>query len=373
MKSLFGFFVAPHHPDYEKDKQIKFLHITLLVTMLSGIYFALNNSGATATAFWVLAGTSVLGMYLNHVNQYYFSASLLTGMTIFALYFNFYDGISLQDPGIMALPILLIISSFLFNRKSIYPIALILILGIHTIVRFERLGIISPPTATSDDQVIIMDILLVITAILLSVIMKYWEVALEKTRSSEQRVKDSYLQTLEGWAKTLEYHDRETVGHSRRVTELSLDMARAIGIEDQEELENIRRGALLHDIGKIAIKDNLLQKEGKLSDSEREEIQKHPIWAKELLENTPFLQPALSIPYYHHENWDGNGYPFGLSGEDIPLHARLFSIVDNWDALTNDRPYREAWPVDKVKSYIQEEAGKKFDPSLVPIFLTLID
>lgn len=373
MNRIFSIFSPPHHPNYEKDVQKKFLHATQILTFILGIYFALINSGATSTVFLLLPAASLLGIYLNKAHKYYWSAALMTSISIFALYFNFYDGISLQDPGIVAIPIILIFSSFLFKRMSIFPITTVLIFGNYLIVQAERTQLISPPQLTTNNHLMILNILIIFSAGLLFGIMKNWETALERIRASEQSVKDSYLATLEGWAKALEFHDRETVGHSHRVTDLSIRFAKAIGIEDPVELEIIYRGALLHDIGKLAIPDHILLKKGELTQNERKEIQKHPNRAKELLENIPFLKPSMPIPCDHHENWDGSGYPDKLSGKNIPLHARLFSIVDNWDALTNDRPYRKAWSKNKVLSYIVDESGKKFDPSLIPVFVQMME
>jgi len=181
----------------------------------------------------------------------------------------------------------------------------------------------------------------------------------------------AYETTLEGWAQALELRDKETEGHSRRVTDLSMDLARHLGL-DEDEIKYIYYGALLHDIGKMGIPDEILNKPGPLTPEEREIVQQHPTFAYEMLKKIKYLQPAISIPYSHHENWDGNGYPQGLKGEEIPLQARIFTIVDNWDALNSDRPYRKAWPREKVVRYLQEQSGKIFDPHLVEVFLNKV-
>lgn len=180
----------------------------------------------------------------------------------------------------------------------------------------------------------------------------------------------AYDQTIEGWAAALELRDEETEGHSRRVTEATVRLARAMGIDD-EELVHVRRGALLHDIGKIGIPDHILLKPGRLTEQERDIVRQHPDHAFELLNPVGFLRPALDIPYCHHEKWDGTGYPRGLRDEQIPLSARIFAVVDVWDALSSDRPYRSAWPKKKVLSYLKSEAGKHFDPAVVEAFLEL--
>ncbi len=180
----------------------------------------------------------------------------------------------------------------------------------------------------------------------------------------------AYETTLEGWARTLELRDRETQGHSQRVLDLTLRLARKLGFTD-EELVHVQRGALLHDIGKMGVPDHILLKEGTLTEAEWEVMHKHPIYAYEMLSTIPFLRKALDIPYCHHEKWDGSGYPRGLKGEEIPLSARIFAIVDVWDALLSDRPYRKAWTQEKTLEYIKSESGIHFDPMVVDAFMQI--
>lgn len=182
----------------------------------------------------------------------------------------------------------------------------------------------------------------------------------------------AYDTTLEGWAKALELRDMETEGHGRRVTELAVRMARALGISE-EEITHVRRGALLHDIGKMGIPDRILQKPGPLDEQEMQIMRQHVTYAHEWLSPISFLAKALDIPMYHHERWDGTGYPHGLKGERIPLAARIFAIIDVWDALTSDRPYRAAWSEDEALQYIREGAGSHFDPEIVELFTRMID
>ena len=181
----------------------------------------------------------------------------------------------------------------------------------------------------------------------------------------------AYDATLEGWAKALELRDRETLGHSNRVTALTLNIATEMGIP-HEQLIHIWRGVRLHDIGKMGIPDSILLKAGPLTEAEWEIMRRHPQYAYELLSPIEYLRPALDIPYCHHERWDGSGYPRGLKGEEIPLAARIFAVVDVWDALTSDRPYRSAWEQEKALEYILAQRGKKFDPAVVDVFLRII-
>lgn len=181
----------------------------------------------------------------------------------------------------------------------------------------------------------------------------------------------AYDATIEGWSHAMDLRDKETEGHTQRVTELTLKMANALHI-GEENLAHIRRGALLHDIGKLGVPDAILLKEGKLTDEEWVIMRKHPTYAHEMLSQIEYLCPALDIPYCHHEKWDGTGYPRGLKGEEIPLAARMFAIVDVWDAVTSDRPYRAAWSKEQALAYIIEHSGTQFDPEIVQVFLKVI-
>ncbi|MDA8165477.1 MAG: PAS domain S-box protein [Desulfobacteraceae bacterium] len=181
----------------------------------------------------------------------------------------------------------------------------------------------------------------------------------------------AYDSTIEGWSRALDYRDKETEGHSRRVTEMTLEIARSMGI-GADELVHVRRGALLHDIGKMGIPDSILLKPGPLTDEEWAIMRRHPVYALELLSPIAYLRPALDIPYCHHEMWDGSGYPRGLKGEEIPLAARIFAMVDVWDALASDRPYRPAWPREKIIGHMRSLAGSQFDPRVSEAFLNLV-
>lgn len=187
-------------------------------------------------------------------------------------------------------------------------------------------------------------------------------------QKSNAQIKDAYETTLEGWSLALDLRDKETEGHTQRVTELTVRFARTIGLSE-EEITQIHRGALLHDIGKLGVPDTILHKPGSLTEEEFQVMKQHPRYAYGLLYPIHYLRDALDIPCNHHEKWDGTGYPQGIAGEQIPLAARIFAIVDVYDALTNDRPYRKAWEKQKVLQHIKLESGKHFEPRLVEIFL----
>jgi putative nucleotidyltransferase with HDIG domain len=182
----------------------------------------------------------------------------------------------------------------------------------------------------------------------------------------------AYEATLRGWVRALDIRDKETEGHTQRVTVLTQRLARKMGV-DRDALEHITRGALLHDIGKMAISDEILRKKGSLTPEERAVMQEHPVHAYKMLSPIEFLRPALDIPYCHHEKWDGTGYPRRLKGEEIPFAARIFSVIDVWDALTSERPYHKALPHFEVRGRIKADSDKHFDPRVVEAFMELED
>ncbi len=189
---------------------------------------------------------------------------------------------------------------------------------------------------------------------------------------ANQNLIQAYDATIEGWAHALELRDQETEGHSRRVVDLTLKIAERFGFSE-EELHYIRQGVLLHDIGKMGIPDEILRKPGPLTEEEWDTMRLHPIFAYDMLKDIEYLEPALRIPHYHHERWNGSGYPDGLKGEEIPFEARIFAVVDVWDALLSDRCYRDAWSRDKTLRYIKDQAGKLLDPEVVSVFLDIVE
>ena len=194
--------------------------------------------------------------------------------------------------------------------------------------------------------------------------------AAEKEREA-RRLWESYEKTIEGWALALELRDSDYPGHSLRVADLAVKTATALGL-GPEMLGHIRRGALLHDIGKLGVPDAILQKPGPLTEEEWVVMRRHPSIGYQLLYPIEFLRPASDIPYCHRERWDGSGYPHGLKGDEIPLAARIFAVVDVWEALNSDRPYRPAWERKQVARFLREQAGIKFDPRVVSVFLSQV-
>jgi putative nucleotidyltransferase with HDIG domain len=203
-------------------------------------------------------------------------------------------------------------------------------------------------------------------------------VALENTHlitslhKAHKELEDDYEKAMEGWIRALDLRDQETEDHSMRVAHAAGKLAESMGM-DEDDLHCLHIGALLHDIGKMSIPDSILFKPGPLTDAEWEIMQQHPQTACAWLEAIDYLRPALDIPYSHHERWDGSGYPQGLAGEAIPLAARIFAVVDTWDAMLSDRPYRKALPMEEVSAHIKAESGSHFDPKVVAAFLKLVN
>ena len=279
------------------------------------------------------------------------------------IYSNILGGTSLNIP--VTLSFLLpsyILASIWF---SIAGIAIFGIINVGLILFLPYLI----PEIIPDFSMIVGPLAVSVISIVLLIIAKNHRSQIEHSRQRELRL--AYDLTLEGWARTLELRDKETEGHSQRVTELALKLARKLNVRHQD-LDHIRRGALLHDIGKIGIADKILLKPGPLTAEEFEIIKRHPRIAYDLLSPIPYLKKSLEIPYSHHEKWDGSGYPQGLKENEIPISARIFAIIDVWDALLSDRPYRDAWPRELVVDYISAESGKHFDPHITKIFIELI-
>lgn len=255
----------------------------------------------------------------------------------------------------------------------------VLIYSTFVIFAFTRISEnwLAPPTDRLDalgwiNAGLVMVMLMALIIVLLVRMYRFILNSLEAEQKLAAELSQTYDATLEGWAKALELRDIETAGHCHRVSDISRRLAEDNGTWTID-MTDLHRGSLLHDIGKMGILDSILLKPGKLTADEFKQIQEHTTYAYELLSHIPYLKGTLDIPYCHHEKWDGTGYPRGLKGTGIPLAARIFSVVDVYDALTSDRPYRPAWPEDKALEYIKEKSGIEFDPAVVELFTKLAD
>jgi putative nucleotidyltransferase with HDIG domain len=350
--------------------------VTAIVsTGIISLILLMRTPGTSAFTVFGLFLTIIFLYWLYKQGFYRIAGSGLLIAISVVISYNFYIGGGIHDNAIVVFPVLITVGGMVLGKRFIPYLTGLFLLEVSLIFWMTTKGIITPFDGAISiyfHSFITVFIILMICGIVIWITMDTLERNFLKIIDSESDLRDSYNQAIDGWGRALELFDRETEGHSKRVMDLTIEMAEIVGIKGSE-IEDIRRGALLHDIGKMGIDEELLNKPESLSQAERLEVEKHPLHAHKLLKDIPFLDRAMDIPLYHHERWDGTGYPFKLSGEEIPLSARIFALVDNWDALLSDRPYRKAWPRDKVVTYIQNESGKKFDPNLVERFIDLIE
>ena len=361
---------------YEKDQRIRTLSAIIWIVLSASVALGLLNiqfrTWNSVIALFGLAFVCVLLLWLNSKGQFTLAALILSILVLMVINVNLFDGDGIRDSGILAYPIFIMVGTLFFGKRAAPYFSLAAIASLFGIVYLEIRGDIHPTIgATEYDILLPIVILLLVVSAFIWVVVGIMEKNLDRVKESEAELRANYDLTLEAWAKVLEYRDRETEGHSRRLVELSTRLATALGL-GAEEIDHLRRGALLHDIGKLAIPDEILLKPGALNDAERRMMQQHPAYAKQMLSQVSFLQPSIDVAYSHHERWDGLGYPEGLKGEAIPFSGRIFAVVDQWDALTSDRPYRNAWSREKVIAYLQENAGRIYDPKIVDAFLTII-
>jgi len=361
----------------ELDQRKRTLSIILWIVLLASFSIGIENlqyrTWNSIIVLFILAFSCIPLLILNSRGYYFIAALLLSILVLNAINFNLYDGDGILDSGIIAYPILITAGTLFFGKRAAPYFALASIASITGIDYLQIHGVIqptiNPPTYISLIPIVI---LLLASSVIVWVIVNNMEKNLVRVRESEIELIRNYDMTLEAWAKVLEYRDRETQDHSRRLVELSTKLARAAGCSE-EQIVHLRRGALMHDIGKLAIPDEILLKPDLLNDNEKKIIEKHPVYARQMLSGLSFLEPAISVAYSHHERWDGQGYPDRLEGEAIPFLARIFAVVDTWDALNSERIYRPAWPKDKIIAYMKENAGIRFDPRLVQLFLGVIE
>ena len=315
---------------------------------------------------FVLAVVCAVGLVLvargadDRVTAVLLCTAIFAGITLAA-----YRGDGLYDESIVAYPAFILCAAFLFApRRAIVFAVTLSVAAVAVLGYLEMHGMLVTKFASTPLRVLVLSILLVATGGVIWVVREGWQRNLDL-------VVESYDQTLQGWASALEFRDRETAGHCDRVQELSIELARRIGC-DAGEVEAIRRGAYMHDIGKMGVPDSILLKPGPLTEEEREVMERHPQIGHDLIANIPFFAEAAAVIYSHHECWDGTGYPEGLTGEEIPLAARVFTVADQWDALNSDRPYRLAWPREKALAYMQDEAGRIYDPAVVEVLFEIL-
>jgi putative nucleotidyltransferase with HDIG domain len=362
---------------YEFVQRKGTLNVILWVIAIAGLVLGIVNYIfgflAAGTSILVLCAVCLLAIFLNRKGYFNASAVIVSSLLLIVIVFDIVDAGGLgNDLGFIAFTPAIVVFSLLMGKRWRILFIMLSILSIYIIGEMDIRQIIDGPIKTDWGDVATAFVLLLCTAILLWLILDNAEKNVQKIKSENENLQVSYDLTLEGLAQTLELRDQDTEHHSRRVVDLSVKLAKALGLKEEEFLI-IYHGALLHDIGKMGVPDAILLKQGPLTEDEWVEMRKHPEHAQTILANIPFLQSCISIPVSHHERWDGTGYPCRLKGEEIPLYARIFAIIDQWEALTSDRIYRKAWPREKVLAYIQDNSGKIYDPQIVPVFLNLVE
>jgi putative nucleotidyltransferase with HDIG domain len=363
------FFYPPVPSDYKQAQKAKLLHYLLLAifcgSVLAGIGNYLTGWITKSVFLTIFASICLIGFLLNHLGYYRVAATILCGAFFVVLGLSMYYGDGLHDGSIIAYPIFILCVTSLFGTpRSVWIATLLSIFSLIAIYWLQATGGFVSDFPASLNRLVTIAFLYVCTGVITWVVHDTYE-------NNLKSLTESYDLTLQEWAKALEARDWETAGHSQRVVNLTTAIARELGIEEDEIIQ-IQRGAILHDIGKMAIPDSILLKPGPLNDSEMKIMQEHPRKAVDMISKSPYLHPAISIPRSHHERWDGTGYPDGLAGQEIPLAARIFTVVDQWDALTSDRPFRKAWPREKVIAFIKEYSGKIFDPEIANVFLSMV-
>lgn len=361
---------------FERNQQRRTLTIILLTALIVsaglGVFDIQFRTWTSVDALFALSLSCIPILLINLMGRIRTAALLFSLMLLVVISLNLYDGDGVHDPGILALPIFIMGGTMVFGRKSAPYFALSAIGALTAIVYLEVSRTIRPAIGPTTFGILVPLITLLLAAtVVVWVIVTNVEGDLTRAKGSESELRRSYDLTLGAWAKILEYRDRETKGHTERVTELAMQLASRLGLGGQS-LEDFRRGALLHDIGKLGIPDAILLKPTELTAEEWVLMKEHPAFAHDVLEPIPYLERALDIPWCHHEKWDGTGYPRGLRGSQIPIAARIFAVVDIWDALTSDRPYRKAWPEDRTLAHIRSLAGSHLDPDVVHAFLTFV-
>lgn len=360
---------------YQTDQRKRTLAASIWISLIAAFALGLLDiqfrTWKSVAALFAMVIICLPLLILNAKGYFKLAALLYCIIVLIVININMYDGDGIRDSGILAYPIFIMLGTLFFGKRASPIFALAALGSLIATVYLEIHGYVHPTIGKTEYSILLpIDILLLIATAAVWVIARNIEKDLEHIKTSDAELQETYTLTLEAWAKVLEYRDRDTEGHSRRLVVISTRLARALGLSERE-VSDLQRGALLHDIGKLAIPDQILLKPAALDPNEREIIQKHTFFARQMLANIPFLQPAITVAYSHHEQWDGKGYPDGLKGEAIPLLARVFAIVDNWDALSSERPYRHAWSNEQVNAYIKENSGTKFDPHLVDVFLQI--
>lgn len=357
----------------QHQKVLNFTAITVfIVSLIAGVLILKFELKISIVTMALTTVSSIVVMVLNNRGHFNIGAILLCTVMYFSILIIAMEGFGLWDVSLIAYPFIIAAGALFFGRRSVKYFVAAIIAALVFLFFYQKAGYIRTVVVNGPGENLWF-LLLIITGC--SLIIWYFIDSLEKSikraRTSEASMIATYDHTLAGWVKALEYRDKETEEHSKRVVEMTIRLAHAMKV-DEANIEHYRRGALLHDIGKLTIPDCILLKKSSLTEEEMEIMRRHPLIAGEMLSSIGFLAPAIEIPVYHHEHWDGTGYPYGLKSEQIPFAARLFAVVDSWEALGSQRAYRPAWTQEMIIQYLVENKGVLFDPNVVDAFLPLI-
>ncbi|MCE1253031.1 MAG: HD domain-containing protein [Anaerolineae bacterium] len=369
MKSLKSLLVTSLYSDFETAPKALIVHISLLVCapacfLLFWVNYAYLSPLLSALLL-LISIYCITGLVFIKKIPFHITGIGLCSLLWISATDNLFEGAALHDQGLVIYPIFILFAGFLFDWRGAIPVATISsILSILLVYFGYQTDLYVTPYIPASYHLLTLSILFIAFGIVTFFIKHTWMNMLNNIRTS-------YDLTLQAMAFLLEHRDQETEGHSQRVVELSIKLAQEFGFTE-DQLRYMRWGAYLHDLGKIAIPDAILFKKEGLDENEWKIMRNHPTLAKNALSKIPSLQPVLDIPYYHHERWDGSGYPEGLSGLQIPIEARIFAVVDTWDALTSIRPYRDAWTAQQALDYIRNNSGILFDPLVVSRFEKVI-
>lgn len=317
----------------------------------------------------------ILGMiWLNKKGYSMLAGFCFLGVTLLMLTYFLIKEDGLYNIPVMGLPILIVFGGIILGRKII-PVVTTVVIGVMVFIYYLEvrggLLIFDGRVTFYQPDIYTASAILLATGAILMILLGIIEKNLNELIQSEKLLNSTYDRTLSAWAKALEMGKREPAGHSQRLSELLVMFGDYLGLE-YDFFEGILRGSLLHDIGKMGIPDSILLKSGPLTEEEFALVKQHPLWAEKLMSESPLLKEARNIALCHHERWDGKGYPNQLKGEEIPYSARIFTILDQWDSLTNDQVYRKAWSKDDAKAYIQENSGIIYDPQLLDMFFAAL-
>lgn len=351
------------------------LLINIIGCSLIGILFWITKGWqATSLSLLLVAAASGLLMILQRFGFSQAAGFLLYLLISFVITFNISIGHGIYDEGMLVFPLMIVFSGLLFGKRSTVLVTAISLSQICLVYLFAEAGVVQPfdgAVQMTSEETITSAIIILVTGYIIWLVIDIIEGAVVRILDSEETIEEAYHQTLIAWAKALELGKREGPGHCDRVSSLSSLFAEYVGL-DPDQIRAVWQGALLHDIGKMGIPESILFKPEALDKNETSILQSHPRMGAKLIKDIDYLRGAWEIIAYHHEHFDGQGYPDQLRGDRIPYAAQLFSVVDCWDALRTERSCREAWTDQQTLEYIRDQSGKKFDPKIVAAFTALV-